>query len=204
VRCQEGASLELTESGRKAIQVTLFEAFEEGIPEDPDLGPIEFLRPPPGSISLLGALESLAEAAQKRPESPAAWLRLGVLQLALLLNRPAEESLGKCLDLVPGQPEATMNLASLLYDKGRGEEAFLLLRACKESEPRWKFLSSTAQEKREVGQSLLDFYNGLREELRRIESPVWIPLAPAKVVRVGRNDPCPCGSGKKYKKCCLN
>ena len=23
-------------------------------------------------------------------------------------------------------------------------------------------------------------------------------------VKVGRNDPCPCGSGKKYKKCCLN
>ena len=22
--------------------------------------------------------------------------------------------------------------------------------------------------------------------------------------RVGRNDPCPCGSGKKYKKCCLD
>jgi hypothetical protein len=21
--------------------------------------------------------------------------------------------------------------------------------------------------------------------------------------RIGRNDPCPCGSGKKYKKCCL-
>ncbi|OPL08319.1 MAG: hypothetical protein AVO33_11320 [delta proteobacterium ML8_F1] len=24
-----------------------------------------------------------------------------------------------------------------------------------------------------------------------------------KEVKVGRNDPCPCGSGKKYKKCCL-
>ncbi|BAI99983.1 hypothetical protein SVI_0013 [Shewanella violacea DSS12] len=23
-------------------------------------------------------------------------------------------------------------------------------------------------------------------------------------IQVGRNDPCPCGSGKKYKKCCLN
>ena len=22
--------------------------------------------------------------------------------------------------------------------------------------------------------------------------------------KVGRNDPCPCGSGKKYKKCCMN
>jgi len=24
-----------------------------------------------------------------------------------------------------------------------------------------------------------------------------------KEIKVGRNDPCPCGSGKKYKKCCL-
>lgn len=23
-----------------------------------------------------------------------------------------------------------------------------------------------------------------------------------KMVKAGRNDPCPCGSGKKYKKCC--
>lgn len=22
--------------------------------------------------------------------------------------------------------------------------------------------------------------------------------------KVGRNDPCPCGSGKKYKSCCIN
>jgi uncharacterized protein len=26
-----------------------------------------------------------------------------------------------------------------------------------------------------------------------------VPTTP----KVGRNDPCPCGSGKKYKKCCL-
>ncbi|MBO8127080.1 MAG: preprotein translocase subunit SecA [Firmicutes bacterium] len=25
-----------------------------------------------------------------------------------------------------------------------------------------------------------------------------------RVKKIGRNDPCPCGSGKKYKKCCLN
>lgn len=24
-----------------------------------------------------------------------------------------------------------------------------------------------------------------------------------KKMKIGRNDPCPCGSGKKYKKCCL-
>lgn len=26
--------------------------------------------------------------------------------------------------------------------------------------------------------------------------------APTSIAKVGRNDPCPCGSGKKYKKCC--
>jgi preprotein translocase subunit SecA len=31
------------------------------------------------------------------------------------------------------------------------------------------------------------------------QSPVALPRTEDKV---GRNDPCPCGSGKKYKKCC--
>jgi uncharacterized protein len=30
------------------------------------------------------------------------------------------------------------------------------------------------------------------------------PQPSAFAVKVGRNDPCPCGSGKKFKKCCLN
>ncbi len=28
------------------------------------------------------------------------------------------------------------------------------------------------------------------------------PPVPRRSEKVGRNDPCPCGSGKKYKKCC--
>jgi len=28
------------------------------------------------------------------------------------------------------------------------------------------------------------------------------PPKPVQAVKIGRNDPCPCGSGKKYKKCC--
>jgi len=27
-------------------------------------------------------------------------------------------------------------------------------------------------------------------------------LPPVTAAKVGRNDPCPCGSGKKFKKCC--
>ncbi|HEX9734026.1 MAG TPA: SEC-C metal-binding domain-containing protein [Thermoanaerobaculia bacterium] len=31
-------------------------------------------------------------------------------------------------------------------------------------------------------------------------SSAW-PTAPRQVAKVGRNDACPCGSGKKYKEC---
>jgi hypothetical protein len=34
------------------------------------------------------------------------------------------------------------------------------------------------------------------------EGPVAIPPRP-QAEKIGRNEPCPCGSGKKYKKCCL-
>jgi uncharacterized protein YecA (UPF0149 family) len=30
------------------------------------------------------------------------------------------------------------------------------------------------------------------------------PLPIAVGITTGRNEPCPCGSGKKYKKCCIN
>ncbi len=36
----------------------------------------------------------------------------------------------------------------------------------------------------------------------RAKDPDGYKLASDK--EVGRNDPCPCGSGKKYKKCCAN
>ncbi|MGA2584335.1 MAG: SEC-C metal-binding domain-containing protein [Tepidisphaeraceae bacterium] len=42
-------------------------------------------------------------------------------------------------------------------------------------------------------------------------SEIYPPFHPDRMVpirnaapKIGRNDPCPCGSGKKYKKCCLN
>ncbi|MGM0865263.1 MAG: SEC-C metal-binding domain-containing protein [Bacillota bacterium] len=35
------------------------------------------------------------------------------------------------------------------------------------------------------------------------EPPALIPQPVINDEKVGRNDPCPCGSGKKYKKCCL-
>jgi hypothetical protein len=35
-----------------------------------------------------------------------------------------------------------------------------------------------------------------------LDQPLHLPFV-REAAKVGRNDPCPCGSGKKYKKCCL-
>ena len=71
-------------------------------------------------------------------------------------------------------------------------------------------------------QLLLRMYRNCRNETRFPalcgHTPLEIGAAPSdspyqefdlefddsvKPVRIGRNDPCPCGSGKKYKKCCM-
>lgn len=61
---------------------------------------------------------------------------------------------------------------------------------------------------------IVDF-NAIPEDKRHLEigiegNPVplvdFLPDLSRKTVgnekKIGRNDPCPCGSGKKYKKCC--
>lgn len=45
--------------------------------------------------------------------------------------------------------------------------------------------------------SMRDFEKLLSENTRNINQP-------QKVLKIGRNDACPCGSGKKYKHCCIN
>lgn len=40
------------------------------------------------------------------------------------------------------------------------------------------------------------------EDISDVERILWPPVPTAAAAKLGRNDPCPCGSGKKYKKCC--
>lgn len=62
-----------------------------------------------------------------------------------------------------------------------------------------------------VSQDLWDFKMGVHDAYAQVAFKLGknpdlmyqpIPALPKKI-KVGRNDPCSCGSGKKYKKCCL-
>jgi len=42
------------------------------------------------------------------------------------------------------------------------------------------------------------------EDISEVERLLNPPKPKQVEPKVGRNDPCPCGSGKKFKKCCMN
>lgn len=63
--------------------------------------------------------------------------------------------------------------------------------------------SLQAQGRLADGRLLGAFVGALTESYLEQSSGKLKPITRAGS-KLGRNDPCPCGSGKKYKKCCLN
>jgi tetratricopeptide (TPR) repeat protein len=58
------------------------------------------------------------------------------------------------------------------------------------------------QEAAEVRQKILDEMKAKNASRPRATLPPLRKAVPITSVKIGRNDPCTCGSGKKYKKCC--
>lgn len=72
-----------------------------------------------------------------------------------------------------------------------------------------KALADGTMDAEELRKGIMTMDNIPSEELRfdllrqavEITGGIIPPPQPPKK-KIGRNDPCPCGSGKKYKKCC--
>ncbi len=47
-----------------------------------------------------------------------------------------------------------------------------------------------------------EHFDAQRQAAQAPQGEVKTPTIKIETPKVGRNDPCPCGSGKKYKKCC--
>jgi len=71
-------------------------------------------------------------------------------------------------------------------------------------------VASAAARAEEAPQRLPDFARALERKQERQQKEMQYQTGPAQAeapkpvragAKVGRNDPCPCGSGKKYKKC---
>lgn len=75
-------------------------------------------------------------------------------------------------------------------------------------QPSWQRFDDPWQfyEPKMIMQRQIRWYREGRARDEHVEPLVSAPLAPTLVrdqPKIGRNSPCPCGSGKKFKKCCL-
>ena len=126
---------------------------------------------------------------------------------ALFLERVTEE---KTYTIVDEWCEGYLRgvaLAAAQWDSAGAEMAVLLtpIRAFTGA-TNWRGHDLSADEKENIR-------NAIEPNVREIHA-WWLarrsedapPMQPQRRLepRVGRNDPCPCGSGKKYKKCCLH
>jgi tetratricopeptide (TPR) repeat protein len=124
----------------------------------------------------------------------------------LINAKKTEDAIGvyhKALELDPLAVEALVSIGQNAAAYGRLEEAYAYLKQSVEIMDYGNYYR--------VDQDLRDFKAGVYEvyaeaalELGKDLEPMARPAAPAKRLKIGRNDPCPCGSGKKYKKCCLS
>jgi HEAT repeat protein len=144
-----------------------------------------------------GAGESLAEIGERHPELRGAIVP--ILERTLAVE--AEDSaLTGFLIISLCDLAATESMPTIVqaFEQDRVDETLVSLAEVQEhlgfpvtaERPRWRF-GPGEPERIEPGTDLYDEDEDLPENMPYV--------APEKV---GRNDACPCGSGKKYKKCC--
>ncbi|MBK8386704.1 MAG: SEC-C domain-containing protein [Candidatus Accumulibacter sp.] len=186
-----------------AESVLLQAAAAAGNTPDPASRRIIFdrVRSPEGTLQTIpAAYASLHQKLQRNPQDWRSWFRLS--NIVLHINRPkaALSCLEKAHSINPLSLETIINLAQLLIDSGHKTEALDLLEGAQKDRNRWQTLPERS------GAARVEFarmYNALRREFGLGHGDTAVSQVVAQAPRVGRNDPCPCGSGKKYKKCCM-
>jgi tetratricopeptide (TPR) repeat protein len=119
------------------------------------------------------------------------------LLFRLLRLRETEAYYRRVLEGDPSCLDALVGLFDLCRRQGREEEAWDWLQQAHDLLHRGNVVRG---DKNDLQERIRQIY--AREASRRGMAPEQ-PLRSRKH-RVRRNDPCPCGSGKKYKKCCLD
>ncbi len=147
---------------------------------------------------------SLQEKVRRNPEDWRSWFLLG--KLLRRINRPnaALPCLRKAHSINPLSLDTIIDLAELLLNSGHLNDAFDLLDGAQKDSRRWQTMSERPIERR--GEFALLFRH-VRQLLGIAETAAAVTGAPGfvdKAPRTGRNEPCPCGSGKKFKKCCMS
>jgi len=109
----------------------------------------------------------------------------------------------RALSLEANAVEAVILKADALTVEGRDAQAFELLDQALASKEHWRFFLTDVSRPAGVTAQFARIYNLMLRRLGRTDRASLHASFLGASKQVGRNDSCPCGNGKKYKKCCL-
>ncbi|WP_291994400.1 SEC-C metal-binding domain-containing protein [Candidatus Accumulibacter sp. ACC003] len=207
VACGEASELEFGPEAKMAIvaQTMLLEVASTGAARTTSTCLIvDKIESPDGRRETIPkAYARLQEKVQRDPLDWRSWFRLGKVLRHISRPRAALAALQQAHAQNPLALDAILILAEVLVDGGRQDEAFQLLNKARPDSGRWHIISTRPEQTRG---DFAAFYRELQQQLGHEDPPA--AAAPsvqhdASEAKVGRNDPCPCGSGKKFKKCCM-
>jgi len=180
--------------------------------QEPETGPLRFAK-----LGLSDGRRMNPREAQRhyetqlaeRPDDPALHIGYGnVLRFLRDFDR-ATAAYRRALELEPRAVEAYATLGQIAEERGDFAEAHALYAKCEALGRDARFYQ--VRDRGEFRRAIQEALDNAAASLA-VHPPEPVP-AQARLealsrgdrgeTKVGRNDPCPCGSGKKYKKCCL-
>ena len=206
--CKAINQYEITSKGQLAIasQMVLAGSLIDKGRFKMEEGPIKFLEEgltDGRRMSFADVLKYYKKEASEVPKDPA--LRVGYGNVLMKAGREEEAvfQYREALRLDPLAVEAYYSLGEYEADKGNASRAYdYFKKASERIHTGHYYRTKEIDQLKEAIILNLEHYEemiGGREET--ISKPPSQDLI--KREKVGRNDPCPCGSGKKYKRCCL-
>ena len=199
--CHEWVEFEFTQEAYGRLIPASFSLLTQ---PDQDLSDIRFkpmsCRLDNEVVPMALALQRLRKRIAANPDDWVSHLKLGLILPALNRPRAAVSHLLPVIRQHPKAVDVVTLLAGQLMRLGEQEQALTQLQTALACPGAWERYTPSGPGNREF----VDLYNELRRQLNRDDLPALHPSSLEPPAKVGRNDPCPCGSGKKYKKCYLD
>jgi SEC-C motif len=147
-------------------------------------------------------MAELQAAVAEDPQNIVNQLRLARLQSVLGRRGRAEECYSKALEIEQNSMEAGLGIAKVMAETGRERRAFDKLSDMLRRKLQWRFFRTDEVSPQTLIEDFVRLFNQLRSTLGVRDTPLLQMSSMEGGAKIGRNERCPCGSGKKYKKCC--
>ncbi len=219
--CQQQADFEFTNKGLMAVGGQLMLAKYRKEQGEQDLfgdGPLQYVPPPVEGqdMNVEDALDFHKRAIAKDPENAVPYIQLAGFLQNLGRIQEANPYYDQAAAIDPAYIQAYFMPARAADKAGDAEAAFQLLRKGVPyiKDNAFKYTPIGGITKRNFARAYCLNYNDLIHRTGADAPPLEPPAEHTAAARqtqpyvrkrkIGRNEPCPCGSGKKYKKCCID